>query len=161
MDYFLKAVTPQDLQVVLTWVPTPELLKLWAGPGLTFPPQADIAWHELGITGENSFSLIDAGGNVAGFGQTLLREPHRVHLARIIVSPTVRGKGVGRILCQQLMQAGLERYGAAAFTLNVYKDNAPAFNLYKSLGFTVVSEDPENNWYRMCLQLRPESPIKE
>lgn len=153
MEYILKPATPADLQTVLTWVDTPESMKLWAGPALTFPPQPKITWREIGATDENSFALVHLEGKVVGFGQTLLREPDRVHLARIIVSPAARGKGLGRILCQELLRVGVECYRATTFTLNVYRNNAAALNLYKSLGFTVVSEDLENDWYGMCLHV--------
>jgi ribosomal protein S18 acetylase RimI-like enzyme len=156
MEYILRPATPADLRAVATWVQTAEQLRLWAGPALTFPPVADITWHEIGATDKNSFSLVDSGGNIVGFGQLLVREPNRVHFARIIVSSTIRGKGLGRVLCQELIRVGIERCQPAAFTLNVYRDNVPAFNLYKSLGFIVVSVDLENNWYGMRLQLHPE-----
>lgn len=153
MEYTLQPATPENLKVVLTWVTTPELLKLWGGPALTFPPQSDRIWHEIGATGKNTFSLIGPKGKVLGFGQALFREPSTVHLGRIIVSPTIRGKGLGRLLCQQLIQIGSVRCQPSEFTLSVYKNNTPALSLYKSLGFAVLSEDPEQNSFKMCLQL--------
>lgn len=153
MEYALQPATPENLKAVLTWVTTPELLKFWGGPALTFPPLPGRTWHEIGATGKNSFSLIGPKGNVLGFGQTLFRAPTTVHLGRIIVSPTIRGKGLGRLLCQQLIQTGSTRYQPSEFTLSVYKNNAPALNLYKSLGFAVLSEDPEQNSFKMCLRL--------
>lgn len=153
MDYSLQTATLQDLQTVLTWIATPRALRFWGGPGLTFPPRAEAVWQAIEATDENSFSLMDRKVNLAAFGQTLIREPGTVHLARIIVSPALRGKGIGRILCQELIGAGVERYQAAAMSLNVYKDNRAALSLYQSLGFAIVSEDSKNNWYSMRLQL--------
>ena len=34
MEYILQPATPENLQIVLTWVTTPELLKLWGGATL-------------------------------------------------------------------------------------------------------------------------------
>jgi len=153
MEYKLRPATVDDLQIILAWITSPELLKLWGGPKLTYPPAAERTWQEIGATDQNTFALVDEAGNVVGFGQTLLREPDSVHLGRIIVSPAVRGKGLGRILCQQLIQKATKQYQPARVTLNVYKYNAPAYNLYKSLGFRELSEDPEQSSCRMCLLL--------
>ncbi len=155
MDYILQPATPENLQIVLTWVDTPELLRFWGGPILTFPPLVSRTWLEIGATGQNTYSLMDAEGNVAGFGQTLFHAPVTVHLGRIIISPAERGKGLGRILCQRLIEVGSERYQPSEFTLNVYQDNALAFNLYTGLGFRVWLVDQEHHSYRMGLQVNP------
>ena len=161
MEYILRPATPEDLETILAWIPTPEALKLWGGPALTFPPLADKTWDEIGATDENTFSLISPDGTIVGFGQSLPREPDRMHLARIIISPSVRGTGLGRILCQKLIEVGQRRYLASIFTLNVYKNNRSAVHLYESLGFTVVSENLEHNWYGMHLQLSREPAANE
>jgi [ribosomal protein S18]-alanine N-acetyltransferase len=120
---------------------------------LIYPPCVDQIWGEIASTAQNTFSLIDAASHVSGLGQILLREKDTAHLARIIVSPALRGRGIGRILCQQLILIGRQSYGATGFTLNVYKDNPPAVKLYRSLGFVIVAEDTEQNWLRMHLQV--------
>ena len=155
MELTLQPATPEHLHLVLTWVTTPELLKLWGGATLTFPPLADRIWHEIGATGQNTFSLMDPEGAVVGFGQTILRESITMHLARIIVSPTMRGKGLGRILCRLLMQRGATCHQVSQFTLSVYKNNTPALNLYTSLGFTAWFEDRDHNALTMGLRLPP------
>jgi [ribosomal protein S18]-alanine N-acetyltransferase len=150
MEYTLQPATLADLRVILTWITSPDSLKLWGGPSLTYPSTPEQIWQEIGASSENAFSLVDPAGVVVGFGQTFLREPGSVHLGRIIVSPARRGQGLGRILCQELIQSGSIHCRPARFTLNVYKDNMPAFTLYTSLGFSVLSEDPEQNMVRMA-----------
>jgi [ribosomal protein S18]-alanine N-acetyltransferase len=152
MEYHLQPATLEDLRIVLGWITSPEELRLWGGPALSFPPVVEKTWQEIDASDQNTFSLMNPKRDVVGFGQTLFREPNTVHLARIIVSPALRGEGIGRILCQQLMRAGVLSYRVSAFTLNVYTDNTPAVKLYRSLGFTVVAQDTEQNWFRMRLQ---------
>jgi len=115
----------------------------------------DRTWHEIGADCQNTFSLIDGDGNVVGFGQALFRThaPGTVHFARIIVSPAFRGKGVGRVLCQYLIEASSTLYQPSEFTLNVYMNNTYAIKLYKSLGFIVVDKNLEQNWFKMCMRL--------
>lgn len=152
MEFTLRPANLEDLPVILQWVTSPELLRLWGGPALTFPAEATRIWNEIGATGNNAFSLVDPDGNVAGFGQVLCREPNTVHLGRIIVSPSRRGTGIGRLLCQRLIQIGTTQYQPSSFTLNVYTNNAPAQALYQSLGFTVISENKEQGTVMMCLR---------
>jgi len=58
----------------------------------------------------------------------------------IAVAPAHRGNGIGRTLLTELV-ACAERAGAPAISLSVEKAN-PARRLYRSLGFTVHTEDP-------------------
>ncbi len=125
MEYSLQPATLVDLETVLTWVTTAAALQMWAGPKVTFPPLLEQTWLEIGASEKNTFALLDANEHVCGFGQLLLREPGCVHLARIIVSPAERGKGLGRLLVTELIRAGSELHHPLMFTLNVYKDNAP------------------------------------
>ncbi len=156
MDCTLRPAVPEDLKVILPWIKDPEMLKLWGGPLLTYPPDPLKTWDEIQATSKDIFSLIDHTGNVLGFAQTSIKEPNTVHLGRIIVSPAMRGMGLGRRLLKQLIQLVLSKTETERITLNVYRDNLAAFNLYKSLGFVVVSEDDARNSYGMRLQLRLE-----
>ena len=77
-----------------------------------------------------------------GFAQALVRTPN-IHLARIIVSPAGRGKGVGKILCEQLIQRVCLEHQPEQITLNVFSHNTVAINLYKSLGFAITSKQED------------------
>ncbi len=155
MPNSLHPATPEHLRAVLRWITSAEDLRLWGGPLITFPPDAQKTWREIGADGGNTFVLFDAEGNTAGFGQVLLRAPGTVHLGRIIVSPALRGQGVGRALVGQLIAVALERHHPEQITLNVYTYNTPALELYRSLGFTVTAEDAEHASYAMSLRVTP------
>jgi [ribosomal protein S18]-alanine N-acetyltransferase len=159
-EYTLCPASLETLRMVLAWIETPDQLKRWGGPALTFPPQVNRTWQEMEATCENTFSLLDPENQVVGFGQTLYREPDSVHLGRIMIAPNQRGKGLGRILCLKLIRAGLIHCQPAQFTLNVYQDNPAAIRLYKSLEFSVISENVKQNSFKMALAL-PFSPELE
>lgn len=154
MDCTLRPAIPEDLNVIVSWIKNPEMLKRWGGPLLTYPPDPQKTWNEIQMTSKDTLSFIDQTGNVIGFAQTFLKEPQAVHFGRIIVSPAMRGMGLGRRLLKQLIQLVLSKYEAERITLNVYRDNFPAYNLYKSVGFVVMSEDEVKNSYGMCLWLK-------
>ena len=151
MTYSLRPAAPEHLSIVLHWIKTAEDLRLWGGHLLTWPPGVEKTWCEIGAQDGNTFSLLDDDGNLAGFGQALAREPGAAHLGRIIVSPALRGQGVGRVLCRQLIAAAVERYRPERITLNVSTENTPAVSLYRALGFSVTAEDRERGWYAMSL----------
>lgn len=155
MNYTLRPATQEDLRSVLQWITTPETLRLWGGPVLTYPPTPELTWQEMKATEENTFALVDENLEVAGFGQTLCREEGSVHLARIIVSPALRGQGVGHILCARLIQSAVSRHHPAAITLNVYTANAPALSLYRSLGFSPVTSEDESGSIKMQATVDP------
>ena len=151
MAYILRPAAPADLQAVLAWIDSPEALRLWGGHRLTWPPEVEKTWYEIGADGHNTFALVDVDGSLAGYGQTLPHEPARVHLGRIILAPEARGQGVGRVLVGALIGAARENFHAAAITLNVYRENLPAVRLYRSLGFVVALEDEAQGSYAMRL----------
>jgi ribosomal protein S18 acetylase RimI-like enzyme len=151
--YTLRTATMHDFNVILGWISSPEALAYWGGPLPTWPPDPRKTWGEIQNNDPDSFTLVDSAGTILAFGQVFKREPGAVHLGRIIVSPEQRGKGIGRILVGQLIDAGIARHQPTKVTLNVYRDNQPAVKLYKSLGFEVVSEDAARNSYGMCLKL--------
>ena len=131
MDF--RAAFENDLAGIISWIPDADECKLWAGPSVRFPLSVDSLKAQIVYTPENSFCL-EKEGQVIAFGQLIKKGEQRLHLARIIVDPSERGKGCGRILCRQLIAkaSGLQ---CRWVTLNVYKNNAAAMKLYKRLGF--------------------------
>jgi len=153
LGYVLRPAIQRELQTVLTWIETPEQLKLWAGSALSFPPETERTWREIEAREDNSFVLADTVGQLVGFGQTLSRAVNVIHLGRIIVSPLCRGKGLGRLLCEQLIQVANEHSRPDQITLNVYRNNDAAFSLYIAMGFEVMAENREN--YSCSMRLSP------
>ncbi len=153
MDYQLLPAVQKNLQVVLNWIDSPEQLRLWGGPSLTYPPQVENLWREIHADETNTYVLVDASGNVAGFGQTLVHDPVTIHLARIILSPMLRGQGLGRLLVEKLITAGINKFHPSQITLNVYRNNDSALGLYRAMGFLVLVIDEERDSYKMGLKI--------
>ena len=142
MDYVLKSAQKEHFNTVLTWIQNADQLKLWGGAALSYPPCVETTWAEIGAQAGNSFVLSSSDGGVVGFAQALVRTPN-IHLARIIVSPAGRGKGVVKILCEQLIQRVCLEHQPEQITLNVFSHNTVAINLYKSLGFAITSKQED------------------
>lgn len=83
--------------------------------------------------------LAEVDGSVCGllvafenFSTFTVRSMINIH--DVIVLPEYRGRGIGRALLRGIIEIAGER-GCSRITLEVRKDNLPARQLYKSVGF--------------------------
>jgi len=137
----LRTPTPADYALITSWVPDAAACLRWAGPRVPFPFASDELPTLLSATDGKSYCLAVGEGVPYGFGQHFASQPSAVHLGRIIVSPTARGHGFGRLLCQELIVQAFQATGANAVTLRVYRDNPTALALYSSLGFSPIEAE--------------------
>lgn len=61
-----------------------------------------------------------------------------VHLLDLAVAPELRGRGIGRLLAERVLEEARSG-GARLVTLEVAEENVPARQLYESLGFVAAS----------------------
>jgi len=148
----LRPARIDDLDRVLSWAPDADATRLWAGPTIGFPVSREQLWENLHHAPGAAFVLCaPPDGEVVGFGQVMSREEGIAHLARIIVAPERRGRGLGRTLCQELMRVAPRFLPVRAFSLYVYPENRRARSLYRKLGFADVRE--ERGFLRMEARL--------
>jgi ribosomal protein S18 acetylase RimI-like enzyme len=140
MNVTLRPPSLADYDSIASWIVDAEACRRWAGPKIPFPFLAAELPQLLAVSGGDSYCLADEGDVPVGFGQYWPRPGGTIHLLRIIVSPTFRGKGLGRELCDQLIARALAAAPAHSLTLNVYRNNEAAVALYERLGFNVVAE---------------------
>lgn len=141
MSISLRAPLPSDYEALASWITDAAACKRWAGSRVTFPFSAFELPQLLVVAGAVSYTLADGSHAPCGFGQHWLHKSGAAHLGRIIVSPALRGKGYGRELVNQLKVRALQVTGASAVSLNVYRDNFVALNLYRSLGFAPIESE--------------------
>ncbi len=85
------------------------------------------------------------------------RPPGSVELLYIFTDRAARGRGIGRGLVEQFVEAA-RRHGASAVTLSVEVDNAPAIALYERTGFVISAarqREGRTLCHRMTLTLTP------
>ncbi|OLO03261.1 MULTISPECIES: GNAT family N-acetyltransferase [Salinicola] len=130
-----RPALPTDLTPIAGWIETPAALERWAGPGLSWPTDGNTLWREIDGPNPNSISFcLESESRPAAFGQLVIKGERHYHLARIIVSPAQRRRGLGEVLCRRLLAEARQRR-AERITLNVFADNQPAIDLYRRLGF--------------------------
>lgn len=136
----------EEIKTLMTWFPDKESSYFWGGPGLRYPFTdqtflEDMKWEEM-----PSYSLINSNEEFVGFGQ-YYSKLGRCHLARLIISPFYRSKGIGRDLIKQLMKIGMEDFNSKECSLFVLNANERALKCYKSLGFKIVKYPSEKISY--------------
>lgn len=140
--------------MALSWTPEDEALRRWAGPSTRCPPTPESLWADINNADATTFALVSPPEGLLGLGQVRFREQAYGHLARIIVSPRHRGRGLGRRLCVELMHAAVRLHPTIeAFSLYVFPDNLNAIGLYRSLGYTERGMHPKFNCVLMAAPL--------
>ena len=142
MKLKLRDANQDDLREVMDWIESEKACRIWAGPGFRFPFDWDRFLEDLGFNIYETYSLVDDTDNPVAIGQIIHRNK-RLHLARILVTPDLRGKGYGRLLCEELLKVGRFNHGNKAFSLNVYRHNTVARQLYETLGFKEAANQSE------------------
>ena len=84
----------------------------------------------------------DLVGTVALEFSAKLKTKHKALVVGMYVLPSFRGKGSARALLQTAIQFCTRRGDIGAIQLEVTEGNAPALNLYESLGFTAYGVEP-------------------
>ena len=88
--------------------------------------------HILADGGQIFFAL--DGGTVIGTCAAICISESTIELAKLGVDPAAQGRGVGRQLCNVVLQFARER-GATQVFLTSHTDLATAIHIYESLGF--------------------------
>jgi ribosomal-protein-alanine N-acetyltransferase len=106
-------------------------------------------WSETSIRGEleNPYSiwLVVLEENALAGYLGVQFGPDGGDIMTIATDPAFRGKGIGRLLLNTMVQQRQEK-GLDWLTLEVRPSNAPALKLYEALGFRQVGKRP--NYYK-------------
>jgi ribosomal protein S18 acetylase RimI-like enzyme len=128
-----RPATLADLEIVAPWITSARECELWAGWRVRFPIDCETLPAAIQFNDAVALSLVD-GGRLVAFGQLIAKASRRGHLARLIVSPALRGKGFGEALVHALLERARGE-GCERISLNVDRSNLPAGRLYSKLGF--------------------------
>ena len=137
----LRPYEAGDAAVVAGWAGTPEENLRWCSrPEVT---AADVAgWAARPDVA--AYGLVEDGELVA-YGELWVDDDEaEVELARLVVAPGRRGRGIGRGLAAALVERA-RRHHPAVF-LRVHPDNAAALRSYAAAGFVPVEEAEAAAW---------------
>jgi ribosomal protein S18 acetylase RimI-like enzyme len=143
-DWSLRKATAADIEALMAWFGDQHDVVIWGGPTFRYPFTRETFFEDIYWQKMASYCMAERDDFV-GFGQLYERDG-RIHLARLVVRPDVRGRGAGKRLIEMLMDVGATLFPGDEFSLFVLRDNIPAYECYKSLGF-VVGDYPSDMPY--------------
>ncbi len=151
-DWKLTPADSDDIDTLMTWFSDAADVDVWGGPKFRYPYtvetfRTDCHWPEMA-----SYCLRDADGTMCAFGQFYDRNGY-MNLARLVVAPDYRGRGLGKELVTLLMDAAADSLALDEFSLFVYRDNEPALRLYQSLAFEIREYPPDQILADRCFFL--------
>ena len=115
-----------------------------AGDDKTFHPHPltdEEAKRLAQYSGKDLYYVLVEGDKVLGYG--MLRgwdEGYEVPSLGIVIHPSVRGMGLGKLF-MHFLHAAARRRGASKIRLKVYPDNTTAVTMYQELGYTFQAEE--------------------
>jgi len=136
----LKRATIDELKEALTWPDNAAEFRLWFGEKVPYGNSAEAIWQQIKAEERGTFSFYRED-ELIGFAQAYQKVENGIHIACLIVNPSIRGQGLGRKFVEALLDNAWSQEKAQFITLNVYPENEPARRLYKSLGFDEIGEN--------------------
>lgn len=130
----VRPARPDDAGVVATLVSTPgELAQV--SPDETFPLTAETVRHW--IEHRRSGYVLEQRGRVVGYAELVDdgRAPDRVWVGHMMVVPSQRGLGLGRILVRALQGIAERERDVREVAISAFADNPRALQCYRRCGF--------------------------
>jgi RimJ/RimL family protein N-acetyltransferase len=136
----LEPFRPADAALVAGWVTSPEEASRWASMA-SLPDAATFArWH---ADPDVVPFVVREDGEPVAYGEIWLdADEDEAELARLLVAPDARGRGLGRCLARALADEAHGR-GFADVWLRVVPDNEAALRAYAAAGFVRATVDQE------------------
>ena len=133
----IETAKPEDALRIMGWFPDKESVIRWGSPHTRYPLTEETFFEDIHWDTIASRVAWTEDGRLLGFGQFYLKLG-RCHLARLVINPEFRGRGVGEEFVAELMKHGSRELGTEAFSLYVMTENKPAYNCYRTLGFELA-----------------------
>jgi ribosomal protein S18 acetylase RimI-like enzyme len=142
VDYRLEPFDRADAATVLSWARTPEEREAWAAITEPAPDEAVFdRWHA--DEDVRPFAFLE-GDRIVGYGEIWEDvEEDEAELARLIVDPSMRGRGIGREMVRLLSERARE-LGHDDVWLRVVPTNAAAISAYSAAGFVRTTPEQES-----------------
>jgi ribosomal protein S18 acetylase RimI-like enzyme len=143
MDLRLEPFDPADAASVAGWATTADDVRMWCSrTAAPVPAEVIVGWSRAEDV--RAHALFDRA-ELVGYGELWLDDEEReVELARLIVAPDRRGRGVGSRLVEMLVE--IAQTAHADVVLRVAPDNVAAQRCYARAGFLRASAEDEAEW---------------
>ena len=141
---FEEKVSTENAQLVCQWSNSlgKSFQEQWMGPRIPFPLTIQVLQDLEGI-----FSIFE-GQEFVGLIQKIRQEDSNLHIGRFFINPQKQGQGLGSQALRKFVSLVFENGDIDSISLNVFKANQRAQNLYQKEGFEIVQivEEPERKY---------------
>ena len=136
----IRPLERRDFPTIIGWFPSEAALVQWGGPDVRFPLDetqlAEMAEQARQTPPLRRLWVGELDGVMAAHAQAALEWRHGVaRLARICISPSLRGRGLAVPFLQQIIRSIFADPTFERIELNVYTFNEAAIRTYRKLGF--------------------------
>jgi ribosomal protein S18 acetylase RimI-like enzyme len=143
----LKTFDRARSELVASWAVGDEVVRAWcARHDDTVPADVVAGWSEAEDV--EAYLFHDESGEAVAYGELWLDdEEGEVELARLLVAPERRGRGVGRALTLALTDRARSTHPELPVViLRVRPENLQAIRAYTAAGFVAVPDDEQATW---------------
>ncbi|MGD1839836.1 MAG: GNAT family N-acetyltransferase [Thermonemataceae bacterium] len=133
----------EDWKYLSKWIKTEEELVQFAGPIFNFPINKVQVQNYLSAEQRMVFKVIHEQYSTIGIAEICVENERVAKLARILIGDnSMRGKGIGTRLIQQLVIYVFEKLNKQRIILNVFSWNSSAIKCYEKVGFIKTDKAP-------------------
>jgi GNAT superfamily N-acetyltransferase len=138
----IRPATPADIPTILRFIR--ELATYERAPDAVVATEADLLRDGWGSTPRFKAIIAEADAAPAGFAlyfttYSTWRGHHGLRLEDLYVTPSMRGKGIGKALLAHLARIAIDE-GCPRLEWDVLDWNAPAIAVYERVGATILTE---------------------
>lgn len=164
MASILAEFTEADIDRLVAWISTPELLGLWAGHNFVFP--FNRGQMEAHLAGDREtrhiFKALDPR-TAQPVGHIELGNVNRVHssarIGRVFVAAEYRGRGYATQMMRDVLELAFDQLQLNRVELTVFDFNASAIACYERVGFRreglrrEVFRRPDGYWNQLLMSM--------
>ena len=135
----LAEFTDSDIDRLVGWIDSPELLGQWAGSAFDFPFTREQMESHLADQGDRHVFKVLSPETREPIGHVELGAINQAHrsarIGRVFVAPEFRGRGYGTRLMREVLELAFDRLHLHRVDLSVFTFNSSAIACYERVGF--------------------------
>lgn len=136
----LKKFGKENYDTLIRWIDSEQLNYQWGGPNFDFP--LDHTQLEQHYDKVEVFPFIFLSQGIeAGYVELFKVADGHFRICRVFISKDVRGRGIAKVMLNQLVDLAKTQYRSRVLSLAVFERNTIARSCYESLGFSVTSRE--------------------
>jgi RimJ/RimL family protein N-acetyltransferase len=160
----LAPFTDADVDRLIAWISSPQLLSQWAASGFSYPltrAQMEAHIQKSAESGALIFKVLDREQSVVGHLElgSIDRFNRSLRIGRVLVAPERRGRGIGVNLMRAALGVAFDQLQMYRVELAVFDFNQAAIACYERVGFQregvrrEMLRSPDGYWSEIVMSI--------